>query len=148
MLQASIADSTKEYTKNQQAKQQEILQQEIAALQEKMPEARSPETWKPVQEQMSAYLADIGFDSKTLDTINDHRYMQIIRDASEYAKVKRGVQPTKRKVSNVKVLKAGQPKSKAQQSRHNKQVMLDQAFARGDTESAVDAIANLIKKRR
>ena len=145
-LQKSIETSYAGYNEQQAAKQQETLVEETELLKQVIPEAKSPSTWKPVQERISSYLSELGFPEGTLDSVVDHKYMQVLNQASLYNSIKDTAKVSE-KVKKTTVLRAGKPKTKKQTNKVARKQILEKAFESGNTEDAVDALASLMRQR-
>lgn len=145
-LQGSFQSALQEYNTKLKQQTQAQLEQEISALKDVLPEARSPETWKPVQDRIQSYLKDQGFPDGTLNGINDHKYIQILNDASMYRALKKSAPEVKKKAKKVQVLKPGTPKNAREQKTVTRRQLIDTAFQRGDMDSAIAAVADIIKR--
>lgn len=99
--QRQAIQQERERIQQQQARQerQRYLAEQNRLLQDKMPELfASEEAGKNFHRDVSAYLEGHGFSSQEINEISDHRYFQILKDATSYRQQKA---ETKQKVAKI-----------------------------------------------
>jgi hypothetical protein len=88
---AAINQHLREVAAAQEAQQQQLQQQQAALLpreREKMlearPEWRDPVKFEADRKVMASYAKNLGFNDAELNSLADHRYMQVLHDAAQF----------------------------------------------------------------
>ena len=102
-----------------------------------IPEFNDVNKGKAMKVEMKSYLDKIGFNSREIDTVYDHRQILLIRDALAYDKIRRSNPKVLKKIANApRVIKSGSAKSKSDVSSKLKADKLNRLKKTGATRDA------------
>ena len=111
----------------------------------KVPEINHPERGPQFKTQMRDYLSNMGFDSKEIDSVYDHRYVMLVKDAMSYRNLQKAKPQIKKKAVNApKVVKGGVSKSKGQQAAEVKRQQLSRLKKSGKVADAAKIFRSLV----
>ena len=121
------------------------LQEQQKQLNVKVPEINHPERGPQFKTQMRDYLSNMGFDSKEIDSVYDHRYVMLVKDAMSYRNLQKAKPQIKKKAVNApKVVKGGVSKSKGQQEAEVKRQQLSRLKKSGKVADAAKIFRSLV----
>ena len=121
------------------------LQEQQKQLNVKVPEINHPERGPQFKTQMRDYLSNMGFDSKEIDSVYDHRYVMLVKDAMSYRNLQKAKPQIKKKAVNApKVVKGGVSKSKGQQAAEAKRQQLSRLKKSGKVADAAKIFRSLV----
>ena len=121
------------------------LQEQQKQLTVKVPEINHPEKGPQFKTQMRDYLSNMGFDSKEIDSVYDHRYVMLVKDAMSYRNLQKAKPQIKKKAVNApKVVKGGVSKSKGQQAAEVKRQQLSRLKKSGKVADAAKIFRSLV----
>lgn len=121
------------------------LQEQQKQLTVKVPEINHPEKGPQFKTQMRDYLSNMGFDSKEIDSVYDHRYVMLVKDAMSYRNLQKAKPQIKKKAVNApKVVKGGVSKSKGQQEAEVKRQQLSRLKKSGKVADAAKIFRSLV----
>ena len=111
----------------------------------KVPEINHPERGPQFKTQMRDYLSNMGFDSKEIDSVYDHRYVMLVKDAMSYRNLQAAKPQIKKKAINApKIVKGGVSKSKGQQAAEAKRQQLSRLKKSGKVADAAKIFRSLV----
>ena len=111
----------------------------------KVPEINHPEKGPQFKKQMRDYLSNMGFDNKEIDSVYDHRYVMLVKDAMSYRNLQKAKPQIKKKAVNApKVVKGGVSKSKGQQEAEVKRQQLSRLKKSGKVADAAKIFRSLV----
>ena len=111
----------------------------------KVPEINHPERGPQFKKQMRDYLSNMGFDNKEIDSVYDHRYVMLVKDAMSYRNLQKAKPQIKKKAVNApKVVKGGVSKSKGQQEAEVKRQQLSRLKKSGKVADAAKIFRSLV----
>ena len=118
--------------------QQKLLSQKVPEL---MDEQKGPR----FKQQMRDYLGNIGFNDSEINSVYDHRYVMLVKDAMNYRNLQKAKPGIKKKVANApKVVKGGVAKSKGQVNAEARRQQLSKLRKTGQVRDAAKFFRNLI----
>ena len=118
--------------------QQKLLSQKIPEL---MDEQKGPR----FKQQMREYLGNIGFNDNEINSVYDHRYVMLVKDAMSYRNLQKAKPQIKKKVANApKVVKGGVAKSKGRADAEAKRQQLSKLRKTGQVRDAAKFFRNLV----
>tara|TARA_X000001316_G_C920589_1_gene34764 strand:- start:865 stop:1845 length:981 start_codon:yes stop_codon:yes gene_type:complete len=118
--------------------QQKLLSQKVPEL---MDEQKGPR----FKQQMRDYLGNIGFNDNEINSVYDHRYVMLVKDAMNYRNLQKAKPGIKKKVANApKVVKGGVAKSKGQVNAEARRQQLSKLRKTGQVRDAAKFFRNLI----
>ena len=118
--------------------QQKLLSQKVPEL---MDEQKGPR----FKQQMRDYLGNIGFNDNEINSVYDHRYVMLVKDAMNYRNLQKAKPEIKKKVANApKVVKGGVAKSKGQVNAEARRQQLSKLRKTGQVRDAAKFFRNLI----
>ena len=121
------------------------LQEQQKQLTVKVPEINHPEKGPQFKTQMRDYLSNMGFDNKEIDSVYDHRYVMLVKDAMSYRNLQKAKPQIKKKAVNApKVVKSGVSKSKGQQEAEVKRQQLSRLKKSGKVADAAKIFRSLV----
>jgi len=121
------------------------LQEQQKQLTVKVPEINHPERGPQFKKQMRDYLSNMGFDNKEIDSVYDHRYVMLVKDAMSYRNLQKAKPQIKKKAVNApKVVKGGVSKSKGQQAAEVKRQQLSRLKKSGKVADAAKIFRSLV----
>ena len=121
------------------------LQEQQKQLNVKVPEINHPERGPQFKKQMRDYLSNMGFDNKEIDSVYDHRYVMLVKDAMSYRNLQKAKPQIKKKAVNApKVVKGGVSKSKGQQEAEVKRQQLSRLKKSGKVADAAKIFRSLV----
>ena len=111
----------------------------------KVPEINHPERGPQFKKQMRDYLSNMGFDNKEIDSVYDHRYVMLVKDAMSYRNLQKAKPQIKKKAVNApKIVKGGVSKSKGQQEAEVKRQQLSRLKKSGKVADAAKIFRSLV----
>ena len=114
-------------------------------LSQKIPEFMDEQKGPRFKQQMRDYLGNIGFNDTEINSVYDHRYVMLVKDAMSYRNLQKAKPDIKKKVANApKVVKGGVAKSKAQADSEAKRQQLSKLRKSGQVRDAAKIFRNLI----
>jgi len=121
------------------------LEAQQKQLNVKVPEINHPERGPQFKKQMRDYLSNMGFDNKEIDSVYDHRYVMLVKDAMSYRNLQKAKPQIKKKAVNApKVVKGGVSKSKGQQEAEVKRQQLSRLKKSGKVADAAKIFRSLV----
>jgi len=121
------------------------LEEQQKQLNIKIPELSNPDRGPQFRKQMRDYLSSVGFNSQEIDSVYDHRYVMLVRDAMSYRNLQKAKPQIKKKAVNApKVVKSGVSKSKGQQQAEIKRQQLSKLRKTGQVKDAAKLFRNLV----
>ena len=121
------------------------LQEQQKQLTIKLPELNHPEKGSQFKKQMRDYLSSQGFNDQEIDSVYDHRYVMLVRDAMSYRNLQAAKPQIKKKAVNApKVVKGGVSKSKGQQAAEAKRQQLSRLKKSGKVADAAKIFRSLV----
>ena len=121
------------------------LDEQRKQLNIKVPELSHPEKGPQFQKQMRDYLSSQGFNKQEIDSVYDHRYVMLVRDAMSYRNLQKAKPQIKKKAVNApKVVKGGVSKSKGQQAADAKRQQLSRLKKTGKVADAAKIFRSLV----
>lgn len=118
---------------------QEYLVKEQAKLLEKIPEWKDQEVEQREKAALVQYARANGWTDAELAETADSRYVELMRKAYLYDNLQSGKPIAKKKVKTApKMVKSGQPKSKADSATDRKRKAFDNLRKKGSKEAAVE----------
>jgi hypothetical protein len=121
------------------------LEEQQKQLNVKLPELSHPEKGPQFRKQMRDYLTSVGFNSQEIDSVYDHRYVMLVRDAMSYRNLQKAKPQIKKKAVNApKVVKSGVSKSKGQQQAEAKRQQLSKLRKSGQVRDAAKLFRSLV----
>ena len=124
---------------------QKYLEEQEKQLNIKLPELSHPEKGQQFKKQMRDYLSSVGFNTQEIDSVYDHRYVMLVRDAMSYRNLQKAKPQIKKKAVNApKVVKSGVSKSKGQQQAEAKRQQLSKLRKSGSVQDAAKLFRSLV----
>jgi len=124
---------------------QKYLEEQQKQLNIKLPELSHPEKGQQFKKQMRDYLSSVGFNAQEIDSVYDHRYVMLVRDAMSYRNLQKAKPQIKKKAVNApKVVKSGVSKSKGQQQAEAKRQQLSKLRKSGSVQDAAKFFRSLV----
>ena len=121
------------------------LQEQQKQLTIKLPELNHPEKGTQFKKQMRDYLSSQGFNGQEIDSVYDHRYVMLVRDAMSYRNLQAAKPQIKKKAINApKIVKGGVSKSKGQQAAEAKRQQLSRLKKSGKVADAAKIFRSLV----
>ena len=121
------------------------LQEQQKQLTIKLPELNHPEKGTQFKKQMRDYLSSQGFNDQEIDSVYDHRYVMLVRDAMSYRNLQTAKPQIKKKAINApKIVKGGVSKSKGQQAAEAKRQQLSRLKKSGKVADAAKIFRSLV----
>jgi hypothetical protein len=121
------------------------LQEQQKQLTIKLPELNHPEKGTQFKKQMRDYLTSQGFNDQEIDSVYDHRYVMLVRDAMSYRNLQAAKPQIKKKAINApKIVKGGVSKSKGQQAAEAKRQQLSRLKKSGKVADAAKIFRSLV----
>ena len=121
------------------------LEEQQKQLSIKLPELNHPEKGSQFKKQMRDYLSSQGFNAQEIDSVYDHRYVLLVRDAMAYRNLQKAKPQIKKKAVNApKVVKSGVSKSKGQQAAEAKRQQLSRLKKTGKVADAAKIFRSLV----
>ena len=121
------------------------LEEQQKQLNIKLPELNHPEKGSQFKKQMRDYLSSQGFNAQEIDSVYDHRYVLLVRDAMAYRNLQKAKPQIKKKAVNApKVVKSGVSKSKGQQAAEAKRQQLSRLKKTGKVADAARIFRSLV----
>ena len=128
---------TQEFTK--------YLDEQQKHLAVKVPEMNHPEKGSEFKKQMRNYLSSVGFNNQEIDSVYDHRYVLLVKDAMNYRNLQKAKPEIKKKAVNApKVVKGGVSKSKGQQQAEVRRQQLSKLRKTGKVADAAKLFRSLV----
>ena len=114
-------------------------------LTQKIPEFTDEQKGPRFKQQMRDYLGNIGFNDSEINSVYDHRYVMLVKDAMSYRNLQKAKPGIKKKVANApKVVKGGVAKSKGQANEEAKRQQLSKLRKTGQVRDAAKFFRNLV----
>ena len=114
-------------------------------LTQKIPEFMDEQKGPRFKQQMRDYLGNIGFNDTEINSVYDHRYVMLVKDAMSYRNLQKAKPGIKKKVANApKVVKGGVAKSKGQADAEAKRQQLSKLRKTGQVRDAAKFFRNLV----
>jgi len=114
-------------------------------LTQKIPEFTDEQKGPRFKQQMRDYLGNIGFNDSEINSVYDHRYVMLVKDAMSYRNLQKAKPGIKKKVANApKVVKGGVAKSKGQANEEAKRQQLSKLRKTGQVKDAAKFFRNLV----
>jgi hypothetical protein len=114
-------------------------------LTRKLPELLDEQKAPRFKQQMRDYLGNIGFNDTEINSVYDHRYVMLVKDAMSYRNLQKAKPGIKKKVANApKVVKGGVAKSKGQADAEAKRQQLSKLRKTGQVRDAAKFFRNLV----
>ena len=121
------------------------LEEQQKKLSVKVPEMNHPEKGSEFKKQMRNYLSSVGFNNQEIDSVYDHRYVLLVRDAMNYRNLQKAKPEIKKKVVNApKVVRGGVSKSKGQQQAEVRRSQLSKLRKTGKVADAAKLFRSLV----
>ena len=121
------------------------LEEQQKQLSVKVPEMNHPEKSSEFKKQMRNYLSSVGFNNQEIDSVYDHRYVLLVRDAMNYRNLQKAKPEIKKKVVNApKVVRGGVSKSKGQQQAEVRRSQLSKLRKTGKVADAAKLFRSLV----
>jgi len=121
------------------------LEEQQKQMTVKIPEMTHPEKGPQFRKQMRDYLSSVGFNNQEIDSVYDHRYVLLVRDAMAYRNLQQAKPQIKKKAVNApKVVKSGVSKSKGQQAAEAKRQQLSRLKKTGKVADAARIFRSLV----
>ena len=121
------------------------LEEQQKKLSVKVPEMNHPEKGSEFKKQMKNYLSSVGFNNQEIDSVYDHRYVLLVRDAMNYRNLQKAKPEIKKKVVNApKVVRGGVSKSKGQQQAEVRRSQLSKLRKTGKVADAAKLFRSLV----
>jgi hypothetical protein len=121
------------------------LEEQQKLLSQKVPELLDAQKGPRFKEEMRNYLGNIGFNDSEINSVYDHRYVMLVKDAMSYRNLQKAKPQIKKKVANApKVVKGGVARSKAQSDAEAKRQQLSRLRKTGQVRDAAKFFRNLI----
>ena len=121
------------------------LEEQQKQLSVKVPEMNHPEKSSEFKKQMRNYLSSVGFNNQEIDSVYDHRYVLLVRDAMNYRNLQKAKPEIKKKAVNApKVVKGGVSKSKGQQQAEVRRQQLSKLRKTGKVADAAKLFRSLV----
>ena len=114
-------------------------------LTQKIPEFTDEQKGPRFKQQMRDYLGNIGFNDTEINSVYDHRYVMLVKDAMSYRNLQKAKPGIRKKVANApKVVKGGVAKSKGQADAEVKRQQLSKLRKTGQVRDAAKFFRNLV----
>ena len=124
---------------------QKYLDEQQKQLNIKVPEMNHPEKGTQFRKQMRDYLSNMGFKGQEIDSIYDHRYVMLVKDAMNYRNLQKAKPEIKKKAVNApKVVRGGVSKTKGQQLAEEKRQKLSTLRKTGKVTDAAKIFRSLV----
>ena len=124
---------------------QKYLDEQQKQLNIKVPEMNHPEQGTQFRKQMRDYLSNMGFKGQEIDSIYDHRYVMLVKDAMNYRNLQKAKPEIKKKAVNApKVVRGGVSKTKGQQLAEEKRQKLSTLRKTGKVTDAAKIFRSLV----
>jgi hypothetical protein len=121
------------------------LEEQQKLLSKKVPELLDAQKGPRFKEEMRSYLGNIGFNDTEINSVYDHRYVMLVKDAMSYRNLQKAKPGIKKKVANApKVVKGGVAKSKGQADAEAKRQQLSKLRKTGQVRDAAKFFRNLV----
>ena len=121
------------------------LEEQQKQMTVKIPEMTHPEKGPQFRKQLRDYLSSVGFNNQEIDSVYDHRYVMLVKDAMSYRNLQKAKPQIKKKAVNApKVVKGGVSKSKGQQAAEAKRQQLSRLKKTGKVADAAKIFRSLV----
>jgi hypothetical protein len=121
------------------------LDEQQKQLVKKVPEFLDEQKAPRFKQQMRDYLSNVGFNDSEINSVYDHRYVMLVKDAMSYRNLQKAKPQIAKKVANApKVVKGGVAKSKGQADAEAKRQQLSKLRKTGQVRDAAKFFRNLI----
>jgi len=121
------------------------LEEQQKQLSVKVPEMNHPEKGSEFKKQMRNYLSSVGFNNQEIDSVYDHRYVLLVKDAMNYRNLQKAKPEIKKKAVNApKVVRGGVSKSKGQQQAEVRRQQLSKLRKTGKVADAAKLFRSLV----
>ena len=121
------------------------LEEQQKKLSVKVPEMNHPEKGSEFKKQMRNYLSSVGFNNQEIDSVYDHRYVLLVKDAMNYRNLQKAKPEIKKKAVNApKVVRGGVSKSKGQQQAEVRRQQLSKLRKTGKVADAAKLFRSLV----
>ena len=121
------------------------LEEQQKQLSVKVPEMNHPEKGSEFKKQMRNYLSSVGFNNQEIDSVYDHRYVLLVKDAMNYRNLQKAKPEIKKKAVNApKVVRGGVSKTKGQQLAEEKRQQLSKLRKTGKVADAAKLFRSLV----
>ena len=121
------------------------LEEQQKQLSVKVPEMNHPEKGSEFKKQMRNYLSSVGFNNQEIDSVYDHRYVLLVKDAMNYRNLQKAKPEIKKKAFNApKVVRGGVSKSKGQQQAEVRRQQLSKLRKTGKVADAAKLFRSLV----
>ena len=121
------------------------LEEQQKKLSVKVPEMNHPEKSSEFKKQMRNYLSSVGFNNQEIDSVYDHRYVLLVKDAMNYRNLQKAKPEIKKKAVNApKVVRGGVSKSKGQQQAEVRRQQLSKLRKTGKVADAAKLFRSLV----
>ena len=121
------------------------LEEQQKQLSVKVPEMNHPEKSSEFKKQMRNYLSSVGFNNQEIDSVYDHRYVLLVKDAMNYRNLQTAKPEIKKKAVNApKVVRGGVSKSKGQQQAEVRRQQLSKLRKTGKVADAAKLFRSLV----
>ena len=121
------------------------LEEQQKKLSVKVPEMNHHEKGSEFKKQMRNYLSSVGFNNQEIDSVYDHRYVLLVRDAMNYRNLQKAKPEIKKKAVNApKVVRGGVSKSKGQQQAEVRRQQLSKLRKTGKVADAAKLFRSLV----
>ena len=121
------------------------LEEQQKQLSVKVPEMNHPEKSSEFKKQMRNYLSSVGFNNQEIDSVYDHRYVLLVKDAMNYRNLQKAKPEIKKKAVNApKVVRGGVSKSKGQQQAEVRRQQLSKLRKTGKVADAAKLFRSLV----
>ena len=121
------------------------LDEQQKQLVKKVPEFLDEQKAPRFKQQMRDYLSNVGFNDSEINSVYDHRYVMLVKDAMSYRNLQKAKPQIAKKVANApKVVKGGVAKSKGQADAEARRQQLSKLRKTGQVRDAAKFFRNLI----
>ena len=121
------------------------LEEQQKQMTVKIPEMTHPEKSSEFKKQMRNYLSSVGFNNQEIDSVYDHRYVLLVKDAMNYRNLQKAKPEIKKKAVNApKVVRGGVSKSKGQQQAEVRRQQLSKLRKTGKVADAAKLFRSLV----
>lgn len=143
--QHAVAQSTYEDELMAEQSYQEALAQEYDAMLQDNPEFEDPKEFQAFQNDAVDHFQDYGFTAEEIESVGDHRFIKVMRDAMAYQQLKAAKPQAMQKLKNRPPIMDTAPRKSAR-SRVAKNVKdrISNASTRGDSQSVSDILGQLL----
>lgn len=140
-VQQEIENLNAQHQQEQQALQQSRMVREREALLKVWPEATNPEVAKAFREDVASIF---GIDQETLNTIHDHRFYAIARDAIAHRKASAAKKEAVKAVRAKPKLIRGKARSPSSPKQAQQQAAMTRLQSSGRVEDAADLMGKFL----